>query len=168
MRIGTRRQAVEDADERVSMFGQKSFADLREWRDFAVKIGELLHLILAIHERDELERLGLVPGAARDRQHIAVAISDVFERRIERWKRRRGPLAAQRGLLALNHVGEKSSLLLHRHHAGEKRVLRRVIRSESRAKCRLGLGPESFGIALNPVVRANDAGIGEAEATMLA
>ena len=47
-----------------------------------MKIGQLLHLILPIDERDELERFLFVFRSARDDQHIAIAIGDILQLRI--------------------------------------------------------------------------------------
>ena len=61
---------------------EEILAHLRQRRDLAVRVGELLHHVLAVDVRDELERLALVPGAARDHQHVAVAVGDVLQARI--------------------------------------------------------------------------------------
>ncbi len=120
MRVGAGRQPIENPDVRIRMVRQKISAHVRQRRDFAMKLRELLHHILPIDVGDEFERLTLVFGAAGNHQHVAIAICDILKIRIVARKGCRARFARHFGLIFVDKVRKKSPLLLHRHLAGEE------------------------------------------------
>src|SRR3954471_22207307 len=104
MRVWTGRQAIEQTYVRILVMVEEAFAHCAQRRDFAVRVSKLLHGVLTMQVCDELERLALVLGAARDHQDVDVAIRDVTETWIERRKRRGGPMTGHRRFVGHDEV----------------------------------------------------------------